>query len=148
MERKEDASDGEALRFPAPPPGSRADGADERPTPRPTEPRRLQSRSGKGGRTRGGSEAEVLSTQRLGRCRLHAIASAFAVSPTAQVSSGRKRPGCPGSPGDEGGRRPNTWRKLAALTQAPARWGDEAGKEKAKGTTTPQAARRAPSQPG
>lgn len=90
----------------------------------------------------------MLGTQGLGRCRLHAVASGFAVSPAAQVSSGRKRPGCSGSPGDEGGGRPNTWRTLAALTQAPARWGDEAGKEKEKGTTTPQAVLRAHSQPG
>ena len=136
---------GASSRFPTPLPGSRADGVDERPTPRPTELRRLQSR--KGGRACGGSEAEVLGTQRLGRGRLHAIARGFAVSPAAQVSSGRKRPGCSGSPGDESGGRPNPWRRLAALTQAPARWGGEAGK-KAKGTTTPQAARRAPSQPG
>ena len=71
----------------------------------------------------------MLGTQRLGRGRLHAIARGFAVSPAAQVSSGRKRPGCSGSPGDESGGRPNPWRRLAALTQAPARWGGEAGKK-------------------
>lgn len=100
----------------------RADGADECPTPRPTELRRLQSRSGKGGsRLRWVPEAELLGTQRLGR--LHAVAGGFALGPAAQGGSGRGRPGCPRVPRRGGRRAPGHLDEVGSADPVPGRTG-------------------------
>lgn len=107
--------------FPGPPPGGRGRRMPD-PEAHRAPPPAEQERE-RGSRLRWVPEAELLGTQRFGRCRLHAVAGGFALGPAAQVGSGRGRPGCPRVPRRGGRRAPGHLDEAGSADPVPGRTG-------------------------